>query len=398
MRGYFGRFSPIVRLMAAGRLVSGAATRLTVPFLAIYLSLALHMPPAMVGLLASLSSLFGMIGAILGGTLSDRYGRRVVIVSGLLLQTFSLGEMAFAATPLQYALLAVVLGLGGGCYWPASQAVVADVVPREEATESFAFIYFVNNIGAAIGPAIGAGLALSAHRDAFLAGATILGIWALVLVRWLPESLPREARVLRAEAPPVLGRVTRDRRLVLYLAGALLANFSYAQLDLAFPLYLLHLPVRSPATWYAIFLILNAVLVAATMVLVSRRAAAASAPRALALGGVLYAVAIIGAALTRSGPWILPLDVPFTLGEMLIAAVGPAYLASIAPEDLRGTYMGAGSIVWNVASIAAPAAAGLLLTGLPAEHVLLLLCVVPIAAALVFGRLPQAGEATGAAA
>jgi MFS family permease len=392
---YLSGIPPIVRLMAVGRLLNSGARRMAMPFLALYLAEVLHASTSQIGAILALSPLFAILGQGLGGAATDRLGRRPVLLASLGCEALMLLIMAHVRTLLAFAVLNALIGLLGAAYWPVSQAVVADVTSPEERVRSYAFLYFANNIGAAAGPAVGAGLALTGHDLVFSLSAGILLSWVAVLFRYLPDTLPRSG----AHQPFGSGylRALKDRRLLLYVCAAFLANFAYNQLDTSLPLFLVRMGVRDASSVYGAFISSNALMVVALSLSVSRLTEGRSPTRVLAAGAGLYAISLLGLSVLHSTWALLALDVPFTVGEMLGATVSGAYLASLAPEADRGTYMGVSSLSWALSSALAPLATGLLLRRLTPAKTLLLLASFPMVAALLFARqgAPKATPAAG---
>jgi MFS family permease len=384
MQDYLASIPSVVTLMAFGRLLNSAARRMAIPFLALYLSEVLHAPTGQIGIVLALSPLCGVFGQSLGGGLTDRFGRRPVLLGSLAFESLLLFLMALAHSLAAFALLNALLGLLSAAYWPTSQAVVADATRPEARVRSYSFLYFMNNIGAAVGPAVGAGLALTGHGLVFSLSAAIVLSWAVVLFRRLPDTAP-PAHERRAFGEGYV-LAMRDRRLLLYALAAFLSAFAYNLMDTSLPLFLVELHVAAPSTVYGIFMTLNGIMVVAGALFIARLTERRSPTRVLALGAGLYALTLICLSLARGSVALISIDVPFTTGEMLGATVSGAYLASLAPAADRGVYMGVSSLSWGLASALAPLSAGYLLGVLPAPFVPLLLSLVPIGAAVLYAR------------
>ena len=145
------------------------------------------------GLLASLYSLMQFLFAPVVGSLSDRYGRRPVILASLLGSALDYALLAVAPTLGWFYLGRVVAGITGANITAAS-AYIADVSPPEKRAQSFGLIGAAFGLGFIAGPALGGLLGHMGLRVPFWAAA------GLTLVNWaygmwiMPESLKPEHR------------------------------------------------------------------------------------------------------------------------------------------------------------------------------------------------------------
>jgi len=145
------------------------------------------------GLLAALYALMQFLFAPLIGSISDRYGRRPVILVSLLGSAIDYFLIAFAPNLIWFAIGRIVAGITAANYAAAS-AYIADVSPPEKRAANFGLIGAAFGIGFIIGPIVGGGLAAwGVTVPFFVAGGLTLINWAY---GWfvLPESLAPENR------------------------------------------------------------------------------------------------------------------------------------------------------------------------------------------------------------
>jgi DHA1 family tetracycline resistance protein-like MFS transporter len=145
------------------------------------------------GLLAAIYSLMQFLFAPLLGSLSDRFGRRPILLASLLGSGLDYLLLAWAPSISWFFLGRLVSGITGASFSTAS-AYIADVSPPEKRAQSFGLIGAAFGIGFIAGPVLGGVLSNFSLRLPFIAAAV------LTLVNWLfgllavPESLPQEQR------------------------------------------------------------------------------------------------------------------------------------------------------------------------------------------------------------
>ena len=83
VKNYIGQFHPIVWVLLIGTVLSRGASFMTLPFLSIYLSRHMDLSPIVIGLTVGMSPLMATVGGFIGGHLSDRFGRKPVMLIAL---------------------------------------------------------------------------------------------------------------------------------------------------------------------------------------------------------------------------------------------------------------------------------------------------------------------------
>ncbi|MGY2732710.1 MFS transporter [Sphingomonas sp. UYP23] len=127
------------------------------------------------------------------GNLSDRYGRRPVLVASMLAFGIDYALMALAPTLAWLFVGRAVAGAAGAIYGPAS-SVIADVTPPDKRSAAFGLVGGAFGIGFILGPALGGLLAELGPRIPFAAAALLALGNAVVMAFAMPESLARAHR------------------------------------------------------------------------------------------------------------------------------------------------------------------------------------------------------------
>jgi MFS transporter, DHA1 family, multidrug resistance protein len=172
-----------------------------------------------VGITVAAYSLTNLVLNLVGGVLTDRIGRRTIVLASLAVAPACIAIYGLA-TSLPVLLAArVVHGAFGGLLMAALFALLADVAPEGAKGKTIGRAGALIGLAAVIGPAAaGFAAARLGSGPVFLAVAVILTIGLLVVWATIPETLPRQART-SSDAPRIWRRLLTDRRLrVAYLA------------------------------------------------------------------------------------------------------------------------------------------------------------------------------------
>jgi AAHS family 4-hydroxybenzoate transporter-like MFS transporter len=137
------------------------------------------------------ASLVGlMLGALIGGPLSDRFGRRPVLLCGMI--AFGLLSLATAGAGSVQSLLTLRLltGLGLGCVMPNAIALTSEFAPERVRATAVMVMFCGFSLGAALGGLAAAGLIREyGWQSVFIVGGVLPIIAAVLLAKALPESV-----------------------------------------------------------------------------------------------------------------------------------------------------------------------------------------------------------------
>lgn len=196
------------------------------------------------------------VGMLFYGPISDRYGRRVVMLTGIAL--FALASLAclLASAVEQLIVARFVQALGGGAASVLARAVVRDVYSPTEAIRKLSLMAMVTAIAPLLAPLLGSALLAGFGWRGTFAAVLAWGLLSLAVVwRMLPETLPAERRgqLSLAAAFAAYGRLARDPVAIgLLLAGGMSFAAMFAYIT-ASPFYFIALQKLSPAAYGALF-------------------------------------------------------------------------------------------------------------------------------------------------
>src|SRR5215472_10650947 len=134
-----------------------------------------------IGAMASAYLIANFVAQYPTGWLADRWGRRRMMVFGLVAQALLSVAYIFITNPLLFVVLRAVEGLAAAPLLPSARALIADAVPDEQRGRAYGFFGACFNFGFLLGPAIGGLLATTGYTSAFW-GAALCRVAALVIV------------------------------------------------------------------------------------------------------------------------------------------------------------------------------------------------------------------------
>ncbi|MFN2112992.1 MAG: MDR family MFS transporter [Anaerolineales bacterium] len=369
LRSIYQEYPRLFWIIMLGMFIDNLGGALIFPFFGLYITSKYNVGMTEVGLLFTILAVSGLFGSLMGGALTDKFGRKVMILAGLVISAASTLLLAFAPT-LEFIYLAgLIVGLFGNMAGPAHQAIVADVLPEEKRIDGFGILRVIANLAVVIGPAIGGFLAARSYTILFICDVILSSITALVILILVPETKP-EAAPDETGQPAVeqtLGQtlggyfqVLKDRPYMVYILASIFMVLAYMQMNTTLPVFLRDVH-GLPDSGYGLLLSLNASMVVLLQFAITRRIRHFAPMKIMVVGTLIYG---LGFALYGfvSVYWLFILAmVIITLGEMLTAPTGQAVVANIAPIDMRGRYMAVFGFSWTIPNAVGPLMAGVVM-------------------------------------
>ena len=355
------------------------------PFFALYLTQKFQIGMTTVGIVFAIFSLSGFVGSALGGAITDRMGRKGVIIFSLALSALSALGMGLAPTLEMFVAVSVIVGTLSNIGGPAHQAVVADLLPEEKRAEGYGIIRVMFNAAVIIAPATAGLLIARSYMLIFIVDSVISVVAAAIVFFALPETKPQRPAHVQPESMRQTfagyGQVFRDIPFVAYVVVSVLATLVYMNMNTTLGVFL-HDRHGLAELGYGSLLSINAILVVLFQFWITRRLEKFKPMMMMAFGTVFYAIGFAMYGFVSSYLMFVLAMVIITIGEMIVSPFGQALIAGFAPEEMRGRYMAVGGLSWGLAFAGGPYLAGLLMES-PNPNLLWVACgVVGIAATL----------------
>lgn len=314
------------------------------------------------GLLVAVYSLVQLVMAPLWGRLSDRVGRRPVLILGLL--GSALAYVIFArADSLAILFLSRIVGGIGGSTIPVAQAYIADVTPPTRRAGNLGLIGAAFGFGFVIGPALGGVLAGVSPDSPAAPGYTAAALClanALAALVWLPESRrPGEAtRTSRFNFRAALAEVAGSRQIQLVLAVYLCVTMAFSTLQPTLSLLASERFAMGPRQAGYLFALLGIVSVVVQGGLVRKLVPRLGERRLLRASAIPFCLGLAAVGVADTTPVLLAGLVLIGIGYGGSVPNVLALLSRATDPGRQGAVLGIGQSVGSTARVVGPALAG----------------------------------------
>ena len=351
-------------------------TGLVLPFGFIYLHEVRGFTIESAGTLLAVPAIVGMAVVGPAGALIDRLGARRIILAGMTAQMLGNVLLAFATTPQTAALALGLLGAAGGVFWPGFNAMIGAVVPSDIRQRYFGINFTLVNLGIGIGGLL-AGSIVDVHRPGtfvaiYLGNAiSFLAPLAVLLGPLRLVSGKVDHPVSELDGSPVRTSyldILRNKAMVPVIALTFLSAFvGYAQSEAGFTAYARLIGEVSTRTIGYAFAANTAVIVLLQL-LVLQRIEGRRRTRVILVLSSLWSVFWLMTGLsglfpgsTTAAVLVIGAMSVFALGETLLQPTIPAITNDLSPDHLRGRYNAVMAGAFQLAAVAGPVVAGVML-------------------------------------
>lgn len=149
-------------------LLQSAAASAMLPFVVLWAHNTADLHGASAGILFIVQALGEFVAGVALGSVADRLGHRRILLISTLDMAVGYGLLSISGAPAPAMILFLVAGLFESTFHPNLFALVGDTVADEDLSRSFALVRIGSNVGAVVGPVIGARAVALASLDAVL--------------------------------------------------------------------------------------------------------------------------------------------------------------------------------------------------------------------------------------
>lgn len=312
-------------------------------------------PNIVVGILASTFAACQFLGAPLWGHMSDRIGRKRVLIISQVGATIGWAMLAFAPTLPWVFLARIIEGLSGGNF-SVTQAYVADQVEPKQRSRAFGYVGAAFSAGIVLGPAMG-GLMLARYGFAapFLLATALQILTLAATIVFLPETVAKKSETEEpASSLTDIPRYLHDPHIAPVLVQKLAYSLGLFSWFAAYALVLQALLGFGPTETSYVFVGSGIIGLTLQLGVVGRLAEHLGARVASNLGFVISTLYFVLVPHVRDVFGLAAVIVLFSFGTSMANATVATLLTDAAPQQARGAVLGVGSSLESVAGILMP--------------------------------------------
>jgi MFS family permease len=334
-------------------------------FLTLYLTTFLNFSEKQAGIVVSLVGISSLCGSLLGGMLTDKSGRKKLILLFYSLSAFSVISCGFFPDSTMVIPALLLFILFNGAARPISTALLTDITTKEERPAAFSLLYLGINIGVSVGPLL-AGFLFNAHRRWLFWGDGLTTLFSLVLVGLFVKEPARSTDGDTKSSCYKEGSSLKALRsipvLFWFLILSIFAAFVYTQHSFIIPLQLQALFGDRSAVIFGKIMSVNAITVLVLTPLLNKLFHDRPPIRQIALSQLCYGLGF--------GLMIIPLARPvffylitiiWTTGEILSSINSGVFIADNSPVNHRGRFSSFSLITKGIGCTLAPLVSGLVI-------------------------------------
>lgn len=351
-------------LLFWGLLISTTGASMIWPFLMVYVSGKLNLPLTASASIMTVNSVMAIIFTFVAGPVTDKIGRKWVMVISLLGNGLVYLLYQNATTYLHFSIIAGMAGAFNPLFRVGADAMLADLIPEEKRIDAYSLLRLSNNLGVALGPAIGGFLASSSYTIAFFCAAIGMSTYGVMMLILGKETIPTHLSGMLAieRAKPRLGGydiIFKDKPYMQFVGAFALIQTSAALVWILLSVYTKQ-QYGIPENQYGFLPATNGIMIVLMQLPITAWSKRYSSHSLLAIGSAFYGVATFSIAF-MTGFWGFWLSmVLLTIGEMILVPTSSTYAANLAPPDMRGRYMSLYTLTWGLSMGIGPIMGGLL--------------------------------------
>ncbi|TDM04582.1 MDR family MFS transporter [Macrococcus carouselicus] len=348
----------LVWLLVIGMAVNVTGASFIWPLNTIYIHNELGKSLSMAGFVLMLNSGASVVGNLLGGKMFDRLGGYISVMSGILIALVSLVGMVIIHTWPWYPIWLILIGFGSGIVFPSIYAM-AGVAWPEGGRRTFNAIYLAQNLGVAIGAALGGFMADISFNIIFIANLVLFIVFFFIALFGYREAgnIHRGRKV--EEVKEIVDK-SRFHALLLVCAAYCLCWVGYVQWQTTISSYTQNIGISLQQ--YSLLWALNGVLIVVGQPLIRPfvRLIEDKIKTQIAVGIGIFIVSFVVTSFAESFMMFVVGMVILTIGEMFVWPAVPTIANILAPEGRVGTYQGIVNSTATLGRAIGPVAGGII--------------------------------------
>ena len=360
----YNEFPRLFWVVVMTRFIDALGGTILFPFFSLYVTQKFGVGMTQAGVLLGMNSFFALAGSTVGGALTDRFGRRKIILFGLIFSALSSLSLGLVNSIRMMYPLIIIVGLLASVANPAHEAMLADVLPESKRQEGYGILRVVFNYAWIVGTALGGLIATRSFFALFAIDAVISCIVAAILFRLLPETKPKVQEERHPESfwQTIKGYrlVVRDLAFMGFVFSGMLALIVYIQQYGSLAVYLRDVH-GIDSRGYGTILSITGLEVVLFQFWISRRIRHRPPFLMMMVGAAIFAVGVFLYGIVSGFVMFVIAAIIVCIGEMFYFPTSQVVAAGFAPKEMRGRYMAIAGFITSVPNAIGPGAAGYIL-------------------------------------
>ncbi|PEL93897.1 MDR family MFS transporter [Bacillus wiedmannii] len=355
---------PIIIIRLCGELLTRTTESMLALIMIIYVNKMLNGNIIITMLIFGLQPLSDIVFTLIAGGVTDKYGRKKIMLLGLLLQGVAIGSFVFAQSVFIFALLYVINGVGRSLYIPAQRAQIADLTKQKQQAEIFALLHTMAAIGSVIGPIIGTIFYRTHPEYLFIMQSITLMIYAVVVWTQLPETAPAlttPKQKLEVTSPKQF--VHKHYAVLGLMISTIPISFFYAQTETNYRIFAKDI---FPDFVFILAFIstCKAIMEIILQIFLVKWSERFSMAKIILISYTCFTIAAIGYGFSATISSLFFTLLFLVIGESIALNHLLRFVSEIAPTDKRGLYFSIYGLHWDISRTCGPVLGAVLLSQL----------------------------------
>lgn len=365
----YNEFPRMFWVVVLARFIDAVGGTILFPFFSLYVTQKFGVGMTQAGILLGINSFFAIIGHTVGGALTDKFGRRKLILFGLVFSALSSLWLGLATSiEMMYPLL-VIVGLLASVAHPAHEAMLADILPESKRQEGYGILRIAFNYAWIVGTAAGGFIAARSFFALFVIDAVVSCIAAAILFRLLQETKPKPREGVEHreqtlwETTKGYRIVGRDLAFMGFVFSGMLALIVYIQQYGSLAVYMRDVH-GIDSKGYGVILSITGLQVVLLQFWISRMIRTRPPFLVMMVGAGIFAVGMYMYGIVSGFILFVIAAIIVCFGEMFYFPTSQVVAAGFAPKEMRGRYMAVAGLISSVPNAIGPGLAGYVLDNL----------------------------------
>lgn len=361
------------------------------PFLTMFLASEIGFSKEIIGLFIMANSLSTVPGSIIGGKITDTFGRKNVLVIFQTLAALCYIPCAFLDKSVLIPFFLILSSFLSSIAYPAYGAMIADLTTSSNRNSAYSLLYLGNNLGFSIGPMIAGFLYIHYLKMIFIGNSIAVIISVIIIHNFIKETKPINEmeeqsgnELERKESGSLISALFNRPLLLAFAFLCMIYSFIYAQYPFSIPLQIGEMFKGNGPVIFGYIMATNGITVILLTTVLTRVTRRFSAIQNVAFAGIFYGLGFGMMFFIKTFPMLIIATVIWTIGEILQSTNAGVYIANHTPMSHRGRFNAVIPLIMGAGFAIGPPIMGIYIKNRRVIDVWPVMFVLSIVAAILF--------------